>query len=177
LNDNQKNAIANYLLSLIEDPHESIISEFRIELNKVKLACEDIISTFPTSALIELQGVYEWLSKNKLLRKCHATAFVCCELKSYSYREPRFNHYKMLVLCSAVRLAEIGDNDSPLNKVFNEIRQFGHGNRDDVARTLPAPEDFPLEELIERLDFIRKDDSTLPATKQSSNQLTVITLH
>ena len=48
LNDNQKNAIANYLLSIIEDPHESIISEFGIELNKVKLAFEDIISTFQT---------------------------------------------------------------------------------------------------------------------------------
>ena len=167
LNDNQKHAIAKYLLSLINEPHKSIVSEFRIELNKVKSACEDIILTYPNSALVELQGVYKWLSKGKLLRKYHATAFVCCELKSYSYRKPRFDHYKILVLCSAVRLAEIGDNDSPLNKVFNEIRQLGHGNRDDVARTLPTPEDFPLVELIERLDLIRKDDSTPQAIQQS----------
>ena len=92
---------------------------------------------------------------------------MCCELKSYSYRKPRFDHYKILVLCSAVRLAEIGGNDSPLNKVFNEIRQLGLGKRVDLARTLPAPEDFPLIELIEQLDLIRKDDSTHPPIQKS----------
>ncbi|UAA37185.1 hypothetical protein KIH87_10535 [Paraneptunicella aestuarii] len=161
LNIPQKHAIAHYLKSLIDSPHYSITIEFKKELDKINFACDEIISVSAPSNQnpVEIHEIYNWLLKKQWLREYHATAFVCCELKSYSYRKPRFDHYKILVLCSAIRLAEIGDNDSPLNKVFNELRQLGLGKRDDVARTLPNPEDFPLDVLIDRLDILRQDET------------------
>lgn len=162
-----KTSIAHYLQNLTESPHFNIVGTYRIELDEIKTRCKKIIDDSPNNSVVTIKEIYRWLTQNNLLRTYHAAAFVCCDLQSISYREFRFNYYKTLVLCSTLRLASVGRNDSCINKVFNELRQLALGKREDTAKVLPDPNDHQLEELIERFDALRKEDSINDAIRNS----------
>ena len=163
LNDDEAVSIARYLQSLISKPHSTIQEEFTAELNKINHFTLNLINhstkTKENENSVTVADVYRRIKREKLLMEHPATAFVCCSLTSRTYRQEKFDHYKLLVLVAAVRLAEIGTNDSPIHSVFLEVRQLGEGYREDLAKFLPDANEYDIASLIEFIDETRNQES------------------
>lgn len=151
------------LMALLNDDFKTVFNEFEFLIIKAKQYC--------LSESSELKHVLNKIKKNKTLKTHYVPAFICCELQMVSYNQEQFEQYKALTLIVCVRLMMMGEHDSAVKNVCNEIRLYSDGRRTDLVPWLPNINTHQLHELISKLDMLRQQASDNSETLTVSSQL------
>lgn len=153
-----------HLLSLLAPQHKAVFPEHDLIFNEATQRAK------PTS--LQLKNVLTRLRKDQQLGFEYLPAFVACTLELNSYSQQKFEQYKALTLVVAVRLLIMGEHNSAIIKVCNELRQFSNGKREKLAAWLPDPISCRFQSLIEELERLR-ETAELEHSTQVAQQLAV----
>lgn len=151
------------LMGLLNNNFKDVFSEFEFLIIEAEQRC-----------LVEnatLNNLLHRIKKDKTLKTQFVPAFICSELKMVSYNQAQFEQYKALTLIVCLRLMLMGEHDSAVKNVCNEIRLYSDGRRDNLIPWLPDINNRMLHELIVELDTLRQQASDNPETMTVSNQL------
>jgi hypothetical protein len=118
--------------------------------------------------------IYQALVKNKQIEKYYFTAFLVSVMRSPSHDHQQFEQYKAITLLVCAKLYALGDHESAIKSVCNEIRQWSLGKRNDLANNLPYVADIEIKRLIDELDSKRKEKFETNKSSRLGNQLSNI---
>lgn len=144
--------------------------EYKCEFDEIKFivaqAQQQIVH--PSSTL---QDVLSSIKQEKTLGQHYLPAFLSCELQRSSYDNARFEQYKALTFIVSIRLLMMGEHESAVKGVCDEIRLFSIGRRESLAAWLPDVLRKDLPELIKEFNEIRASTAENTKTQSVSNQL------
>lgn len=164
--DQHRSAIAHeiqHLMSLLKTNFKQEFAEFDFLISEAK--------RHSLLARSSLNAVQLQIKKNKTLGKHYLPAFISSELQRSSYNQAKFEQYKALTLIVSTRLLMMGEHESAVKGVCNEIRLFSDGRRESLAAWLPDVLIKNLPELINDLDIQRLETAGSDKTKNVSSQL------
>ena len=121
-----------------------------------------------------LKLIYQALVKNKQIEKYYFTAFIVSVMRSPSHDHQQFEHYKAITLLVCAKLYAMGNHESAIKSVCNEIRQWSLGKRNDLANNLPDVIEIDMKQLIDELDSKRKEKFEISKSSRVGSQLSNI---
>ncbi|WP_318412627.1 hypothetical protein [Photobacterium leiognathi] len=104
------------LCALLSDKHRDSFEEYYLLIEEAQKHQE--ISSIDTISLLEI------ITKKKQLGTHFIPAFICSTLLRTSYNKDKFDQYKALALLTIARLSYIGEHDSKIKTLSDEIRLF-----------------------------------------------------
>ena len=164
-------------LSVISAFVSSIIDNEKEEIKNNYLANFDSdISRLNLEALNVVKQVKSKLTN--ILRKHHACAFICSMLEKGDENKDLFELYKLLILLSSERLVKVGNHDSAIHDVINELRQLASGGRPDILPYLKKiSDDDEFEKIIDKIYAEKTEGKVSEITESQLSHYHVIFNH
>ncbi len=144
--------------------------EYKYEFQELKFIVTEARMKIITPPA-RLLDVLSCIKKEKTLGQHYLPAFLSCELQRSSYDQERFDQYKALTFIVSIRLLMMGQHESAVKGVCDEIRLFSVGKRESLAAWLPDVLRKNLPDLIQDLEQIRTSTAENTKTQSVSNQL------
>ncbi|WP_305404336.1 integrase [Photobacterium leiognathi] len=151
------------LCALLSDKHRDSFEEYYLLIEEAQKHQE--ISSIDTISLLEI------ITKKKQLGTHFIPAFICSTLLRTSYNKDKFDQYKALALLTIARLSYIGEHDSKIKTLSDEIRLFSSGKREDLSGYLPEIIGVNFKELLNGFEVLVDKTSQSAPPKTVLNQL------